>query len=250
MGYRFTIAQQQYDFPDLKSVMAKATPFRTGDALSGLAAESNKQRVAAQFVLSELPLKSFLEEPLIPYEEDEVTRLILDHHDEEAFAQISGFTIGDLRDWLLTDVADQKRLKQISKGLTPEMVAAVAKIMRNQDLIVVAKKCEVITRFRSTVGLKGRVSIRLQPNHPADDLKGILASVIDGLLYGSGDAVIGINPVTDSPDRVISQLELLENLRLKYEIPTQNCVLCHVTTTLDILEKAPVDLVFQSIAGT
>ena len=250
MEHQFTIAQHQYHFPDLKAVMAKATPFRTGDALSGLAAESNQERVAAQFVLSDLPLKAFLNEALIPYEEDEVTRLIMDTHDQNAFSEISSFTVGDLRDWLLTHQVDSETLRKISKGLTPEMVAAVAKIMRNQDLILVAQKCEVITRFRSTVGLKERVAIRLQPNHPTDDLKGIMASVIDGLLYGSGDAVIGINPVTDSPDTVRSQLDLLEGLRVKYDIPTQSCVLCHVTTALEILDKAPVDLVFQSIAGT
>ncbi|MDC6365411.1 MULTISPECIES: ethanolamine ammonia-lyase subunit EutB [Flavobacteriaceae] len=250
MSYKYTCQQNVYSFPGLKSVLAKASPFRTGDALAGLAAESNMERVAAQFLLSEIPLKEFLNKTIIPYEEDEITRLIIDSHDAEAFQQISSFTVGDLRNWLLSHEVDTKKLTQISKGLTPEMVAAVSKLMRNQDLIAVAQKCEVITQFRNTLGKKGHLSVRLQPNHPTDALRGIAASIVDGLLYGSGDAVIGINPVTDSVDIVGDQLKMMDEIRIRFNIPTQSCVLCHLTTSLELLNKAPVDLVFQSIGGT
>ncbi|NDV41795.1 ethanolamine ammonia-lyase subunit EutB [Flagellimonas sediminis] len=250
MPYTYTIQQKVYSFPDLKSVLAKASPFRTGDALAGLAAESNMERVAAQFVLSEIALKDFLNETLIPYEEDEVTRLIMDTHDAIAFQEISGFTVGDLRNWLLSHEVDSQKLTQIAKALTPEMVAAVSKLMRNQDLIAVAQKCEVVTQFRNTIGKKGHLSVRLQPNHPTDDLRGIAASIVDGLLYGSGDAVIGINPVTDSVDIVGDQLKMMDEIRQRFDIPTQICVLCHLTTSLELLNKAPMDLVFQSIGGT
>ena len=250
MSYSYTIQQHVYSFPDLKSVLAKASPFRTGDALAGLAAESNMERVAAQFVLSEIALKDFLNEAIIPYEEDEVTRLIMDTHDAVAFQEISGFTVGDLRNWLLSHEVDSQKLTQIAKALTPEMVAAVSKLMRNQDLIAVAQKCEVVTQFRNTIGKKGHLSVRLQPNHPTDDLRGIAASIVDGLLYGSGDAVIGINPVTDSVDIVGDQLKMMDEIRQRFDIPTQICVLCHLTTSLELLNKTPVDLVFQSIGGT
>ena len=250
MVYRFTLGNQNYRFNDLKSVMAKASPHRSGDVLAGVSASSNAERIAAQYLLSELPLTVFLNEAIVPYETDEVTRLILDTHDTTGFEQISHFTVGDLRDWLLQDATEGKDIANIKKALTPEMVAAVSKLMRNQDLIMVTSKIEVVTRFRNTLGLKGHVSVRLQPNHPTDDLKGILASTIDGLLYGCGDAVIGINPATDSPDVTINLLHMLEDLRLRYGIPTQSCVLCHVTTALQIIDKAPVDLVFQSITGS
>jgi len=250
MPYRFTLGNQNYLFDDVKSVLAKASPLRSGDVLAGLAATSNAERIAAQYALSELPLKVFLNEAIIPYEIDEVTRLILDTHDAKRFETISHFTVGDLRDWLLQDTTNGQDIDGIKKALTPEMVAAVSKLMRNQDLIAVASKIQVVTRFRNTLGLKDHVSVRLQPNHPTDNLQGILASTIDGLLYGCGDAVIGINPATDSPDVTINLLKMLEDLRLKYEIPTQSCVLCHVTTALQIMEKAPVDLVFQSITGS
>lgn len=250
MPYRYTLNNYNYQFPDLKTVMAKATPFRTGDALAGLAASSNLERVAAQYALTELPLSTFLNEPLIPYESDEITRLIFDSHDQEAFQPISNLTVGEFRDWLLTDAANTVSLASIAKGITPEMSAAVAKLMRNQDLISVAQKCEVITKFRNTIGKKGHLSVRLQPNHPTDDLMGITASIIDGLLYGSGDAVIGINPVTDSPEMVLKQLHLMDEIRTKFDIPTQTCVLSHLTTTMEIIDHAPVDLVFQSIGGT
>lgn len=250
MAYQFTLGKQNYLFDDLKSVLAKASPLRSGDALAGLAAASNTERIAAQYVLSELPLKVFLNEAVVPYELDEVTRLIIDTHDVKAFDNISHFTVGDLRDWLLENTTSGQNILEVSKALTPEMVAAVCKLMRNQDLIAVTSKIQVITRFRNTVGLKGHVSVRLQPNHPTDDMKGILASTIDGLLYGCGDAVIGINPATDSPSVTINLLQMLDDVRLKYEIPTQSCVLCHVTTALQIMDKAPVDLVFQSITGS
>ena len=251
MAYRSTIRNTKYVFDDLKTLLAKASPYRSGDALAGLAAESYEERIAAQMVLAELPLKIFLSESVIPYESDEVTRLIVDTHNADSFKSISHFTVGELRDWLLSDGADNETLQQLADGFIPEMIAAVSKLMRNQDLINVAQRCEVVTKFRNTIGLKGRLSARLQPNHPTDDPKGIAASIIDGLLYGSGDAVIGINPASDSPGSVITLLTMLDGLIQKYNIPTQSCVLCHLTTTLQIITKnAPVDLVFQSIGGT
>ncbi|MFC3813087.1 ethanolamine ammonia-lyase subunit EutB [Lacihabitans lacunae] len=250
MGYSFNIGSNFYKFKDLKTLLAKATPLRSGDELAKLGANSNAERIAAQYALSEVPLTDFIENPIIPYENDEVTRLIIDNHDSNSFSKINQYSVGQFRDWLLSHEATNERISELKMALTPEMVAAVSKLMRNQDLISVASKIEVITKFRNTIGQKGRVSIRLQPNHPTDNLKGILASTLDGLLYGCGDAVIGINPATDSPEITSKLLNLLEDLRLKYEIPTQNCVLCHVTTALEIINKAPIDLVFQSIAGS
>ncbi|SFW17753.1 ethanolamine ammonia-lyase subunit EutB [Chitinophaga sancti] len=250
MSYRHTIHHTTYEFNDLRTLLAKAGPFRSGDALAGLCADTAEERVAAQMALADVPLKTFLQEVVIPYEQDEITRLIVDAHDVNAFALVSHFTVGQFRDWLLSDHADTLSLQQLGPGITPEMVAAVSKLMRNQDLISVAKKCEVVTRFRNTIGLKGHLSVRLQPNHNTDDPKGIAASIIDGLLYGSGDAVIGINPATDSPQATITLLKMLDQLRGQFEIPTQSCVLCHVTTALQIMHSAPVDLVFQSIGGT
>ena len=250
MKYKFSINNLNYTFKDLKEVLAKASPHRSGDALAGVAAKDNKERVSAQYVLSDIPLKEFLENPIIPYAKDEVTRLIMDDHDAQAFYPISAFSVGELRDWLLSYDSTPEKLKALASGLTPEMVAAVSKLMRNQDLIKVAKKCEVVTKFRNTIGLKNRFSVRLQPNNPIDDPKAIAASTIDGLLYGCGDAVIGINPATDSPNAVSELLKLLDNFRQQYEIPTQTCILSHITTTMEIIEKAPVDLIFQSIGGT
>lgn len=250
MAYKFTLRGKSYVFKDLKTVMAKATPERSGDALAGIAAEDNKERIAAQYCLSEIPLKTFLDDLVIPYEKDEVTRLIIDDHDAETFKPISSLTIAEFRDYLLSYEVDGTTLKDLSSGLTPEMVAAVSKIMRNQDLISVAQKIEVVTKFRNTVGKKGHFSVRLQPNNPSDDPKGIAASIIDGLMYGSGDAVIGINPATDNPKEVSKLLKQLDDFRQQYEIPTQTCILSHLTTTLEIIEKAPVDLIFQSIGGT
>jgi ethanolamine ammonia-lyase large subunit len=251
MAYRCTINNHQYVFNDLKTLLAKASPFRSGDALAGLAAASYEERVAAQMALADTPLIHFINETIIPYEEDEVTRLIIDSHDAPSFSPIKSFTVGELRDWLLSDLVDTALLQKMSFAFTPEMVAAVSKLMRNQDLIIVAKKCNVVTRFRNTIGLKGRFSTRLQPNHPTDDPRGIAASIIDGLFYGSGDAVIGINPATDSPAAVSKLLHMLDNLIQQFSIPTQSCILCHVTTTLQLIEQqVPVDLIFQSIAGT
>ena len=251
MGYHYTISGFTYRFKDLKELLAKASPLRSGDTLAGLVAETYEERVAAQLALADLPLATFLNEAVIPYETDEVTRLIVDTHDKISFAAISHFTVGDLRDWLLSDEVNTITLQKLAPGLTPEMVAAVSKLMRNQDLILVAKKCEVVTRFRNTVGLRGHLSVRLQPNHPVDDAKGIAASIIDGLLYGSGDAMIGINPATDSPATTSRLLYMIDGVRERFNIPTQSCVLSHITTTLQLMERqVPVDLVFQSIAGT
>lgn len=249
--YSSMTGQQKWVFSDLKDLLAKATPLRSGDCLAGVAAHSARQRVAAQFALAELPLKVFLNEQVIPYENDEVTRLIIDNHNTLAFMPISHMTVGDFRDWLLSDSADSNALKLLAPGLTPEMVSAVSKLMRIQDLILVASKCEVLTSFRNTQGLKGRMSTRLQPNHPTDDPVGVAASVLDGLLYGSGDAVIGINPATDNINAVVTLMKLLDDVIQRYEIPTQSCVLTHITTHLKAIERgAPVDLMFQSIAGT
>ena len=251
MAYRHTIAGRVYVFESLKELMAKASPLRSGDQLAGTAAANAEERIAAQLTLADLPLKTFLNEAIIPYEEDEVTRLIIDTHDAEAFKEISHLTVGDFRNWLLADETDTAKLTQVSSGLTPEMVAAVSKIMRLQDMVLVASKCSVVTKFRTTIGLKGRFSARLQPNHPTDDLKGIASSIIDGLFYGSGDAVIGINPATDNITTTIKLLELMDSIRQRYEIPTQSCVLSHITTTIEAIKRgAPVDLVFQSIGGT
>lgn len=251
MSYRHIIGPKTYVFNNLKTLMAKATPYRSGDALAGLTAGSYEERVAAQFTLADVPLKNFLNEALVPYESDEITRLIIDTHDAAAFEPVSSFTVGDLRDWLLADDTGDTEIKQVQKGLTPEMVAAVSKLLRNQELIIIAKKCEVTSAFRNTLGLSGRMATRLQPNHPTDDAKGIAASMIDGLLYGSGDAVIGINPATDNPQTTLKLLQLLNEVIERFSIPTQSCVLCHITTTLDLVrQNAPVDLAFQSIGGT
>ncbi|MCX7106300.1 MAG: ethanolamine ammonia-lyase subunit EutB [Methylococcales bacterium] len=249
--YKSTANHLTYDFKTLANLMAKASPPRSGDYLAGLAAVNNLERVAAQWALAELPLKHFLTEAVVPYENDEVTRLIIDDHDSDAFTAISHLTVGDFRNWLLSDQATTAALTAIAKGLTPEMVAAVSKIMRIQDLILVAKKCRVITKFRNTIGLENRFSTRLQPNHPTDNPAGVAASILDGLLYGCGDAVIGINPASDNLEATSRLLYLLHDVIERYQIPTQACVLAHVTTTLKAIEQgAPVDLVFQSIAGT
>ncbi|BCM24621.1 ethanolamine ammonia-lyase subunit EutB [Methyloradius palustris] len=251
MVYKYTTGLHTYQFSDLKEVMAKATPARSGDYLAGVAAETYAERMAARMCLADVPLKHFLEELLIPYETDEVTRLIIDSHDKTAFAEISHLTVGGFRDWLLSDAADSASLKRVSLGITPEMAAAVSKLMRNQDLILVAKKCHVITAFRNTIGLPGHISSRLQPNHPTDDARGIAASIVDGLMYGSGDAVIGINPATDSIPALMDLYYLVDEIINQYEIPTQSCILTHVTNQIQLIEKgAPLDLVFQSIAGT
>ena len=249
--YSATIGQRRYVFRDLKTLLGKASPLRSGDQLAGIAAESGEERVAAQFALADLPLTTFLHEHVVPYETDEVTRLIVETHDRAAFAPIAHLTVGGFRDWLLADETTPAVVSAIAGGVTPEMAAAVSKISRLQDLIVVAAKCTVVTAFRTTVGLPGRLSVRLQPNHPTDDPRGIAASILDGLLLGAGDAVIGVNPATDSPENARALLMMLDEIRLKLDIPMQACVLAHVTTTLDLIGKgAPVDPVFQSIAGT
>jgi ethanolamine ammonia-lyase large subunit len=249
--YSATIGARRHTFSDLKTLMAKATPLRSGDQLAGVAAETEEERVAAQYALADLPLATLLQETVVPYEDDEVTRLIIDSHDRAAFAPIAHLTVGGFRDWLLSDEATTPVLAALAPGVTPEMAAAVSKIARLQDLILVAAKCSVVTRFRGTIGLPGHLSVRLQPNHPTDDPRGIAASILDGLLLGSGDAVIGINPATDSPDRAHRLLSMLDDIRSKLDIPTQSCVLAHITTTLELMHRgSPVDLVFQSIAGT
>ena len=246
-----SIGRRHHTFNSLSELMAKATPRRSGDELAGLAAASAEERVAAQLCLADVPLQRFLDEPLIPYESDEVTRLICDTHDRAAFAPVASLTVGEFRDWLLRYETDSITLAALAPGLTPEMAAAVSKLMSNQDLILVAQKRRVVTAFRNTLGLPGRLSVRLQPNHPTDDPQGIAASTLDGLLYGCGDAVIGINPATDSVSSIETLLRLLDELIRRYEIPTQSCILAHVTTQLEALRRgAPVDLVFQSIAGT
>jgi ethanolamine ammonia-lyase large subunit len=251
MAYRHVIGNTAYVFNDLRDLLAKASPARSGDCLAGIAAESAEQMVAARIALADVPLKQFLNETVVAYEIDEVTRLIVDSHDADAFAPIASLTVGSFRDWLLSANAGPDVLKAISRGITPEMAAAVSKLMRNQDLILAAKKCEVVTAFRDTIGLSGRMSVRLQPNHPFDDAKGITASILDGILLGAGDACIGVNPASDDPAVIGRLLHLLDDIIGRLQIPTQACVLSHVTTTLRLIsEQVPVDLVFQSVAGT
>ena len=245
-----TVNGTRYSFPNLRTLLARATPPRSGDMLAGIAAASASERVAAQIALADLPLRAFLTEAVVPYETDEITRLILDTHDTAAFAAVAHLTVGGFRDWLLAE-ATTPSLAALHPGLTPEMVAAVSKICRLQDLVAIAAKCQVTTAFRNTIGLPGRMSVRLQPNHPTDDPRGVAASTLDGLLLGAGDAVIGVNPATDSVAATTTLLKMLDEVRTRYAIPTQTCVLAHVTTSLRcIAEGAPVDLVFQSIGGT
>ncbi|WP_426139716.1 ethanolamine ammonia-lyase subunit EutB [Pseudomonas sp. DWP3-1-2] len=251
MSFSHSIGAMVWRFDSLRELLAKASPARSGDFLAEIAATSDAERAAAQMTLADVPLKRFLSEAVIPYEQDEVTRLIMDSHDASAFFPVSHLTVGGFRDWLLGDDATEDSLKALAPGLTPEMVAAVSKIMRVQDLVLVAQKIRVVTRFRNTVGLRGRMSTRLQPNHPTDDPAGIAASVLDGLLYGNGDAMIGINPATDSVSAISELLKMLDGVIRHYEIPTQSCVLTHVTSSIAAIEKGvPLDLVFQSIAGT
>jgi len=251
LNFKHTIDGVTYGFRDLKDLLAKATPARSGDELAGIAAGSAVERVAAQMTLAELPLKVFLNEAVIPYESDDVTRLIVDTHDASAFAPVASLTVGGFRDWLLSEEATEESLAKLAAGVTPETGAAVSKLMRVQDLITVARKIRVVTRFRTTVGMAGRLSTRLQPNHPTDDPMGIAAAMIDGLVLGSGDGMIGINPATDSVASTITLLRLIDSVRVRYAIPTQSCVLAHITTQMAALEQgAPIDLMFQSIAGT
>ncbi len=251
MGFNITLGTRHHSFADLKTLLAKASPHRSGDVLAGVAARDAEERVAAQMLLADVPLSHFLEDLIIPYEDDAISRLIIDRHDPAAFTPVKDLSVGQFREWLLDYETDGEMLARLAPGLTPEMAAAVSKIMGNQDLILVARKIRVVTRFRNTIGLPGRLSVRLQPNHPTDDPKGIAASILDGLLYGCGDATIGINPATDNPAACAELLRLMDNIITRHEIPTQSCVLTHVTTAIRCMELgAPVDLVFQSIAGT
>jgi ethanolamine ammonia-lyase large subunit len=251
MAFTHTVGTRRHVFADLRTLLAKASPARSGDALAGIAAASEEERMAARMALADMPLARCLTEALVPYEEDEVTRLIVDSHDAAAFAEISSLTVGDFRNWLLRHETDTATLARVAPGITPEMAAAVSKLMRNQDLVAVARKCRVVTRFRSSIGLPGRLAVRLQPNHPTDDPRGIAASIVDGLLYGCGDATIGVNPASDNLGAIVTLLKLIDDIRGRYEVPTQSCVLTHVTNTLRVMEQgAPVDLVFQSVAGS
>jgi len=251
MAYAHAVGANRFAFPNLKTLLAKAGPMRSGDLLAGVAAESEAERMAAKMALADLPMRRFLEEPVIPPDNDEVSRLILSQHDAAAFSPVAHLTVGEFRNWLLSDATTEQTLRNLTWGLTPEMVAAVSKLMRNQDLVLAARKCRVVSAFRTTIGLPGRMAVRLQPNHPTDDPRGVLASVLDGLMYGCGDAVIGINPVGDNLPGIVSLLRMLDDIRQRFDIPTQSCVLTHVTQTIRAIELgAPVDLVFQSIAGT
>jgi ethanolamine ammonia-lyase large subunit len=249
--YRAAWQQVSYRFSDLKELLAKATPLRSGDVLAGVAARSAEECVAAKMALADVPLNRFLAETVIPYETDDVSRLIADRHDAAAFAPLSHMTVGEFRNWLLSDAATPYMMSLIAPGITPEMAAATSKIMRNQDLILAARRVQVVTRFRDTLGLRGRMAVRLQPNHPTDDRRGIAASIVDGLMLGCGDAVIGVNPAGDNVATIVDLLAMLDDIIRRFEIPTQSCVLAHVTTSLEAISRgAPVDLVFQSIGGT
>ncbi len=249
MGYSHTVDGVAWRFPDLRTLLARASPLRSGDALAGVAAQSAEERMAARMALADVPLKAFLTEAVVPYEADDVTRLILDRHDKAAFAPVSTLTVGGFREWLLA--ADENAATALAHGVTPEMAAAVSKLMRNQDLVSVARKCRVVTRFRNTIGLPGRLSVRLQPNHPTDDARGIAASILDGLLYGCGDAVIGVNPAGDGLAALLPLWRMMDELIRRFQIPAQSCVLTHLTGQLEAIARgAPVDLVFQSIGGT
>jgi ethanolamine ammonia-lyase large subunit len=251
MAYAHAVGANRFAFPDLRTLLAKAGPMRSGDLLAGVAADSEAERMAAKMALADLPMRRFLDEPVLSPDDDEVSRLILSQHNEAAFVPIAHLTVGEFRNWLLSDATTEQTLRNLTWGLTPEMVAAVSKLMRNQDLVLAARKCRVVSAFRTTIGLPGRMAVRLQPNHPTDDPRGVLASVLDGLMYGCGDAVIGINPVGDNLPGIVSLLRMLDDIRQRFEIPTQSCVLTHVTQTIKAIEMgAPVDLVFQSIAGT
>jgi ethanolamine ammonia-lyase large subunit len=251
VSYVARAGSSQWRFPDLKTLLCKASPIRSGDILAGLAAASAEEMAAARMALADAPLADFLEDAFVPYESDEVTRLILDRHDARAFAPIGSMTVGEFRNWLLSDHATTETLSALAPGVTPEMAAAVSKLMRNQDLILAARKCRVVTRFRNTIGLPGTMAVRLQPNHPTDDLKGIAASIVDGLMYGCGDAVIGVNPASDNTATLTDLAHMLDDIIVRYAIPTQGCVLTHVSTSIEMISRgAPVDLIFQSIAGT
>jgi len=246
---------ERFVFSGLREIMAKANEEKSGDRLAGIAAGSERERVAAKFALADLPLRTFAEQPLITAEEDEVTRLIRQSWDEDAFQPVASLTVGEFREFLLEfllrDESDDDAIHRLQRGLTPEMAAAVTKLMSNRDLVLAASRIRNVTRCRNTMGERGVLGIRLQPNHPADDITGILLSTVEGLFYGCGDAVIGVNPATDSVETISAILHALARLIAGYQIPTQACCLAHLTTQLEALRGgAPVDLLFQSVAGT
>ncbi|GAA6326278.1 ethanolamine ammonia-lyase subunit EutB [Fusobacterium ulcerans] len=242
---------QDYKFDSLMDVMAKANEQKSGDELAGIVARSTKERVAAKEVLSNIQLKDLKENPAVPYEEDEVTRIIIDSLNLKIYDEIKEWTVGELREWLLSDEVGDTEIKWIRRGLTSEMIAAVAKLMSNLDLIKAARKMIVTAHCNTTIGGEGILAARLQPNHTTDDPDGIMISLLEGLTYGVGDAVIGLNPVDDTVDSVIRVLERFHEIKEKYQIPTQTCVLAHVTTQMEAIRRgAPTDLIFQSIAGS
>ncbi|MDX2035296.1 MAG: ethanolamine ammonia-lyase subunit EutB [Isosphaeraceae bacterium] len=249
--YRAAIRGTGYSFETVREVLAKAGEEKSGDQLAGIAAESERERVAAKWVLSEMTLREIVDSPVIDPAVDEVSRMILERQDRAGFAAIADFTVGAFRDYLLDDETRGAELAALHGSITPEIAAAVAKLMGNKDLVIAASKIRVVTRCRNTMGERGVFGVRIQPNHPSDDLGGILLSTIDGLLFGCGDAVIGVNPAGDSADTVASILQTLDRLITELEIPTQACCLAHMTTQLAALERgAPIDLLFQSVAGT
>lgn len=240
-----------YQFKDIKEVLAKANEEKSGDSLAGISAESLTERIAAKEVLSNLTLSDLRNNPVVPYEEDEVTRIIQDAVNEKIYNGIKNWTVAELREWLLDVKTTDQDIRRIRRGLTSEMIAAVAKLMTNLDLVYAAKKIKVIAHCNTTIGTENTLAMRLQPNHPSDNIDGILISLYEGLSYGIGDAVLGLNPVDDSVESVTSVLNLFEEVKTKWEIPTQNCVLAHVTTQMEAIRKgAPSDMIFQSIAGT
>jgi ethanolamine ammonia-lyase large subunit len=242
---------KSFQFRDLADLFAKANEEKSGDQLAGLAAQSEQERVAAKFALADVPLQQIVDNPLVPPEQDDVTRLILETHDQAGFATIKSMTVGEFREFILSDETDEAALKALHWAITPEIAAAVTKLMSNKDLVLAANKIRVVTRCRNTMGQRGVLGIRLQPNHPADDAAGILLSAFDGLLYGCGDAVIGVNPATESVESVGAILHALKRLIDVYKIPTQACCLAHISTQLKAMESgAPLDLLFQSVAGT
>ncbi len=240
-----------YSFRDVKEVLAKANEFKSGDQLASVAAETAEERVAAKVVLSELTLGDLRENPVVPYEHDEVTRIIQDDINEKIYSSIRNWTVSELREYILSEKTTSAELTRLSRGLTSEMIAACAKLMSNLDLVYGARKIIVTAHCNTTIGLPGTLSCRLQPNHTTDDPDGVMASLVEGLSYGAGDAVLGLNPVDDSVESVSRILKRFEEIKTKWEIPTQNCVLAHVTTQMDAIRKgAPADLIFQSIAGS
>src|SRR5437870_326884 len=242
---------ERFIFSDLREVFAEANEEKSGDQLAGLAARSERERIAAKYKLADLTLAEIVQQPLIDPADDDVSRLILETFDQEAFGTLRSMTIGEFREYILDDATDEAELKRLQRAITPEIVAAVAKIMSNKDLVLASAKIRNVTRCRNTMGERGVLGIRVQPNHPSDDIDGILLAAFEGLLYGCGDAVLGVNPATDSVETVSRILIALQRLIDAYQIPTQACCLAHITTQLEAMRRgAPVDLLFQSIAGT